>query len=130
MPRATAHHHVPVQVVRGWPNVVRGSTVLETFVGLIRRAERLIYIENQYAFQAWPLVATVLHALASKPSLRVIVIAPLEADLPRGQLGAFLDAAQEHSASLFPIFVIRTLTLFVCVLNCVIGSVRASTSSV
>lgn len=95
--RIAAHTAVAVEVVRSWPFVVGGDSLLNAFVSVFRRAKRYIYIENQYALQAWPLVATLLRVLHDQPELRVIIIAPITVDLPSGYVGTWLDASQDHS---------------------------------
>eukprot|EP00698_Gefionella_okellyi_P002717 TRINITY_DN12585_c0_g1_i1.p1 TRINITY_DN12585_c0_g1~~TRINITY_DN12585_c0_g1_i1.p1 ORF type:complete len:816 (+),score=169.39 TRINITY_DN12585_c0_g1_i1:36-2483(+) len=87
---------VAIEVVRAWPGVVSENSMLNTYIALIQNAQHFVYIENQYALQAWPIASALVDALLKRPELRVIVIAPAMNDLPSGHLGLWLDASQDH----------------------------------
>jgi phosphatidylserine/phosphatidylglycerophosphate/cardiolipin synthase-like enzyme len=96
-----------VQMVRTVPEdtylaLPRGDfSILETYLGALRRARRLIYLENQFLWSAE--VVAVLCKLLRKPptdAFRVCIILPRRPnngnDDTRGQLGVLQQADHHH----------------------------------
>ena len=95
---------VDVQIVRTVPENVyerrlpRGEfTVLESYVGAFRSAERFVYIENQFLWS--PEVVEVLAEKLRNPprdEFRIVVLLPVNAndgaDVSRGQVAALIHA--------------------------------------
>ncbi|MGA8362813.1 MAG: phosphatidylserine/phosphatidylglycerophosphate/cardiolipin synthase family protein [Candidatus Dormiibacterota bacterium] len=100
-----------VQVVRTvpekmYPDLPKGDfTILEAYMGAIRRAKRLIYLENQFLWSA-EVVALLREKLLRPPTdqFRLILVLPRRPnngnDDTRGQLGV-LEAADRHHRLLF-----------------------------
>lgn len=100
---------VDVQVVRTIPENVyerslpRGDfSVLESYVGAIRAAERFVYIENQFLWS--PEIVTVLAEKLRNPprdDFRIVVLLPVNAndgaDVSRGQVAALIHADDGNS---------------------------------
>ena len=97
---------VEAQIVRTLPAgayraVRRGDySILESYVGALRSAERFVYLENQFLWS--PEVVSVLaDKLRNPPSddFRVVVLLPARAndgaDISRGQVAALIHAADE-----------------------------------
>ena len=95
---------VDLQIVRTIPeNVYETSlplgdfTVLESYVGAFRSAERLIYIENQFLWSS-EIVALLAEKLRDPPhdDFRIVVLLPINAndgaDISRGQVAALIHA--------------------------------------
>ena len=92
-----------VQVVRTVPERTYDALpdgdfgILEAYVGALRRARRLIYIENQFLWSS-EIVGILIRKLLRPPSdeFRVCVVLPLHpnngGDDTRGQLGVLLEA--------------------------------------
>ncbi len=98
-----------LQIVRTIPeNVYEGSlpqgdfSLLESYVGAIRSAEKLIYIENQFLWSA-EIVALLAEKLRDPPSddFRIIVLLPVTpndgADVSRGQVAALIHADDDNA---------------------------------
>ena len=98
-----------LQVVRTIPENVyekslpRGDfSLLESYVGAIRSAERLIYIENQFLWSA-EIVALLAEKLRDPPhdDFRIIVLLPVTpndgADVSRGQVAALIQADDDNA---------------------------------
>jgi phosphatidylserine/phosphatidylglycerophosphate/cardiolipin synthase-like enzyme len=98
-----------LQVVRTIPENVyekslpRGDfSLLESYVGAIRSAERLIYIENQFLWSA-EIVALLAEKLRDPPhdDFRIIVLLPVTpndgADVSRGQVAALIHADDDNA---------------------------------
>ncbi len=104
-PRAqNAAGDVDLQVVRTIPEKVyerslpRGDfSVLESYVGAFRSAERFIYIENQFLWSS-EIVALLAEKLRDPPcdDFRIVVLLPVSAndgaDISRGQVAALIHA--------------------------------------
>jgi phosphatidylserine/phosphatidylglycerophosphate/cardiolipin synthase-like enzyme len=96
-----------VQVVRTVPEHTYRSlpdgefTVLEAYVGALRSAQRLIYLENQFLWSA-EIVALLCQKLSRPPTdeFRVAVILPMQpnngSEDTQGQLGVLRDADRHH----------------------------------
>ena len=95
---------VEVQLVRTIPeniyerNLPSGDfSVLESYVGALRAAERFVYIENQFLWSA-EIVALLAEKLRNPPrdDFRILVMLPVSAndgaDVSRGQVAALIDA--------------------------------------
>ena len=95
---------VDLQLVRTIPEKVyerslpRGDfSVLESYVGAFRSAERFIYIENQFLWSS-EIVAILAEKLRNPPSedFRILVLLPVNAndgaDISRGQVAALIHA--------------------------------------
>lgn len=76
-PRPGTHK---VQVVRTMPWLGEQG-VRDMFARAFGQAQRLVYIENQYAFQSAWVTRQATNALARRPELRMIVVMPLWPDL-------------------------------------------------
>ena len=96
--------NVDLQIVRTIPEKVyerslpRGDfSVLESYVGAFRSAERFIYIENQFLWSS-EIVALLAEKLRNPPSddFRILVLLPVNAndgaDISRGQVAALIHA--------------------------------------
>jgi phosphatidylserine/phosphatidylglycerophosphate/cardiolipin synthase-like enzyme len=104
-PRASeAVGDVEAQIVRTIPENVyeaalpRGDfSVLESYVGAIRSAQRFVYLENQFLWSA-EIVALLAEKLRNPPrdDFRVVVLLPVSAndgaDVSRGQVAALIHA--------------------------------------
>lgn len=100
-----------VQVVRTvpektYPDLPKGDfSILEAYMGAVRRAKRLIYLENQFLWSA-EVVALLREKLLRPPSdeFRLVLVLPRRPnngnDDTRGQLGV-LEAADLHHRLLF-----------------------------
>jgi phosphatidylserine/phosphatidylglycerophosphate/cardiolipin synthase-like enzyme len=96
-----------VQVVRTvpentYPPLAGGDfSVLQAYVGALRGAQRLVYIENQFLWSA-EIVAVLQRKLLSPPSdeFRLCVVLPLRPnngnDDTRGQIGVLIEADRHH----------------------------------
>ena len=95
---------VDAQIVRTVPEKVyehglpRGDfSVLESYVGAIRSAERFVYLENQFLWSA-EIVELIAEKLRNPPrdDFRVLVLLPVDAndgaDVSRGQVAALIHA--------------------------------------
>jgi phosphatidylserine/phosphatidylglycerophosphate/cardiolipin synthase-like enzyme len=95
---------VEAQIVRTIPEKVyerrlpRGDfTVLESYVGAVRAAERFVYIENQFLWSP-EIVELLAEKLRNPPSedFRIVVLLPVNAndgaDVSRGQVAALIHA--------------------------------------
>jgi phosphatidylserine/phosphatidylglycerophosphate/cardiolipin synthase-like enzyme len=95
---------VEAQIVRTIPENVyelslpRGDfSVLESYVGAIRSAERFVYVENQFLWSP-EIVALLAEKLRDPPrdDFRVVVLLPVDAndgaDVSRGQVAALIHA--------------------------------------
>ncbi len=95
---------VEVQIVRTIPenvydtNLPRGDfSVLESYIGAIRSAERFIYIENQFLWSP-EIVEHLAEKLRNPPrdDFRLLVLLPVDAndgaDVSRGQVAALIHA--------------------------------------
>ena len=77
-------------------------SLLESYVGAIRSAERLIYIENQFLWSS-EIVALLAEKLRDPPhdDFRVIVLLPVTpndgADVSRGQVAALIHADDDNA---------------------------------
>ncbi|HWF56944.1 MAG TPA: phosphatidylserine/phosphatidylglycerophosphate/cardiolipin synthase family protein [Candidatus Dormibacteraeota bacterium] len=92
-----------VQVVRTvpehtYPRLAGGDfSVLDAYTGALRRAQRLIYLENQFLWSA-EIVAVLCEKLLHPPTaeFRICVVLPMRPnngnDDTRGQLGVLMDA--------------------------------------
>ena len=99
---------VEAQIVRTLPAgtyraVRRGDySILESYIGALRSAERFVYLENQFLWS--PEVVSILaQKLENPPSddFRVLVVLPARAndgaDISRGQVAALIHAADEST---------------------------------
>jgi phosphatidylserine/phosphatidylglycerophosphate/cardiolipin synthase-like enzyme len=89
---------VPARIYTGLP---RGEfTIAESYIGALRSAERLIYLESQFLWSP-ELVAVLAEKLREPPhpDFRVVVLLPARPnngeDDTRGQLGVLVDADDE-----------------------------------
>ena len=100
---------VDLQIVRTIPENVyerslpRGDfSVLESYVGAIRSAERLIYIENQFLWSS-EIVELIAEKLRDPPhdDFRVVLLLPVSAndgaDVSRGQVAALIQADDDNA---------------------------------
>jgi len=99
---------VEAQVVRTLPAgtyraVRRGDySILESYIGALRSAERFVYIENQFLWSP-EIVSILAQKLENPPSddFRVLVVLPARAndgaDISRGQVAALIHAADEST---------------------------------
>jgi phosphatidylserine/phosphatidylglycerophosphate/cardiolipin synthase-like enzyme len=99
--------HSRVQVVRTvpdgtYPALPNGDFgILEAYVGALRGARRLIYLENQFLWSA-EIVAVLRHKLLHPPTpeFRLCIVLPRHPnngnDDTRGQLGVLLEADRHH----------------------------------
>ena len=97
---------VEAQIVRTLPagtyRAVRHGdySILESYVGALRSAERFIYLENQFLWSP-EIVAILADKLRNPPSddFRLLVLLPARAndgaDISRGQVAALIHAADE-----------------------------------
>ena len=114
---------VEAQIVRTIPENVYGRTlsrgdfsVLESYVGAIRAAERFVYIENQFLWSA-EIVGLLAEKLRDPPrdDFRVVVLLPVNAndgaDVSRGQVAALIQADDGNARFLACSVYARTGTL-------------------
>ena len=109
LPRPTvpdAVGDVEAQIVRTLPAgtyraVRRGDySILESYIGALRSAERFVYLENQFLWSP-EIVSTLVDKLKNPPGndFRVLVLLPARAndgaDISRGQVAALIHAADE-----------------------------------
>ncbi len=100
---------VDLQIVRTIPEKVyerslpRGDfSVLESYVGAFRSAERFIYIENQFLWSA-EIVELLAEKLRNPPrdDFRIVVLLPVNAndgaDISRGQVAALIHADDDNA---------------------------------
>ena len=100
---------VELQIVRTIPENVyerslpRGDfSVLESYVGAIRSAQRLIYIENQFLWSS-EIVELIAEKLRDPPNddFRVVLLLPVSAndgaDVSRGQVAALIQADDDNA---------------------------------
>jgi len=97
---------VEAQIVRTLPartyRAVRHGdySILESYMGALRSAERFVYLENQFLWSP-EIVSVLVDKLKSPPSddFRVLVLLPARAndgaDISRGQVAALIHAADE-----------------------------------
>lgn len=94
---------VELQIVRTLPagtyrKVRKGDySILESYIGALRSAERIVYLENQFLWS--PEIVDILAGKLSDPpsdDFRVVVLLPARAndgaDISRGQVAALIDA--------------------------------------
>jgi phosphatidylserine/phosphatidylglycerophosphate/cardiolipin synthase-like enzyme len=105
-PASEAKGDVEAQIVRTVPARVYRAlhdgdySILESYVGALRSAERFIYLESQFLWSP-EIVAILAEKLESPPSddFRVVVLLPARAndgaDISRGQVAALIHAADE-----------------------------------
>jgi phosphatidylserine/phosphatidylglycerophosphate/cardiolipin synthase-like enzyme len=94
---------VELQIVRTLPSgtyksVPNGDySILESYIGALRSAEKLIYLENQFLWSP-EIVEILIDKLEHPPSddFRIVVLLPARAndgaDISRGQVAALIDA--------------------------------------
>jgi phosphatidylserine/phosphatidylglycerophosphate/cardiolipin synthase-like enzyme len=100
---------VEAQVVRTIPEKVYGRSlprgdfsVLESYVGAIRAAERFVYIENQFLWSP-EIVELLAEKLRDPPrdDFRILVLLPVDAndgaDVSRGQVAALIHADDDNA---------------------------------
>ena len=98
--------NVEAQIVRTLPartyRAVRHGdySILESYIGALRSAERFVYLENQFLWS--PEIVSVLADKLERPpsdDFRVLVLLPARAndgaDISRGQVAALIHAADE-----------------------------------
>lgn len=113
---------VEAQIVRTLPAgtyraAPRGDySILESYIGALRSAERFVYLENQFLWS--PEVVSVLAEKLNNPptdDFRVLVLLPARAndgaDISRGQVAALIHAADETTRFLACTIYARARTL-------------------
>jgi phosphatidylserine/phosphatidylglycerophosphate/cardiolipin synthase-like enzyme len=81
---------IPVVALRTWKEMDRNGGVKAWYGEMFRKAKTGIYIENQFPFQSRSLTRLLARRLAEEPGLRVVVVGPMEPNLP-GLVGSMLS---------------------------------------
>ncbi|MEW5840179.1 phospholipase D-like domain-containing protein [Nitrososphaera sp.] len=80
---------VPAVALRTWKEMDRSGGIRAWYAEMFRRAERGIYIENQFPFQSKTMTDLLVRRLKEKPELRVVIVGPMEPNLP-GFVGSMI----------------------------------------
>ncbi len=64
---------------------------------MVAGARRFLYLEHQYPFQNFALTYYMCQALRTNPQLLLLIVTPVQTDLPRGIVGEWIDWSQDQS---------------------------------
>jgi phosphatidylserine/phosphatidylglycerophosphate/cardiolipin synthase-like enzyme len=79
----------PVTALRTWKQMDRSGGIGAWYAEIFRKAEKGIYIENQFPFQAKALTRLLVKRLKEARDLQVVVVGPMEPNLP-GFVGSMI----------------------------------------
>lgn len=85
-----ASGRIPAVALRTWKEMERNGGIKAWYAQMFRKAMRSIYIENQFPFQSKALTRLLLRRLQEQPRLKVVVVGPMEPNLP-GLVGSMLS---------------------------------------
>ena len=75
--------------LRTWKELNRNGGIQSWYASMFRKAKDSIYIENQFPFQDSFATELLLKSLHNRPSLKVIIVGPMEPNLP-GFVGSMI----------------------------------------
>jgi phosphatidylserine/phosphatidylglycerophosphate/cardiolipin synthase-like enzyme len=90
IPNRSTPGNTRIVALRTWEGIDRDGGILAWYADTIRRAKDSIYIENQFPFQNEFITRILCRRLNEQKSLRVIVVGPMEPNLP-GLVGSILS---------------------------------------
>lgn len=90
IPNRSTPGNTRIVALRTWEGIDKDGGILAWYADTIRRAKDSIYIENQFPFQNEFITRILCRRLNEQKSLRVIVVGPMEPNLP-GLVGSILS---------------------------------------
>jgi phosphatidylserine/phosphatidylglycerophosphate/cardiolipin synthase-like enzyme len=96
--RPPAIGSVPIIALRTWKKFQKPAGIREAYEKLFKKARFDIYIENQFPFQDNRITDALIKRLQENKMLRVVIIAPLEPNLP-GIVGKVLSGVSVNDVN-------------------------------
>jgi phosphatidylserine/phosphatidylglycerophosphate/cardiolipin synthase-like enzyme len=81
-----------IVALRTWNKLNRNGGIIAWYAEMFRRAKESIYIENQFPFENKSITQLLLKRLKDVPNLKVIVVGPINPNLP-GFIGSIIAKA-------------------------------------
>lgn len=81
---------IPAVALRTWKEMERNGGIKAWYAEMFRKAERSIYIENQFPFQSKTLTRLLARRLQEQRALKVVIVGPMEPNLP-GLVGSMIS---------------------------------------
>ena len=81
-----------IVALRTWNKLNRNGGIMAWYAEMFRRAKESIYIENQFPFENKSITQLLLKRLKDVPNLKVIVVGPINPNLP-GFIGSIIAKA-------------------------------------